>query len=60
METVEEEAKPEEPAEEPCGAEQNRGRADAADNTGGRDRRKGVTEKWEDYKATGESPNHQK
>ena len=41
METVEEGAKPEEPAEETCGAEQNRGRADAADNTGGQRQEKG-------------------
>ena len=41
METVKEEAKPEEPTEEPCGAEQNRVRAEAADNTGGHRQEKG-------------------
>ena len=40
-ETVEEGAKPDEPAEEPGGAEQTKGRADAADNTGGQRQEKG-------------------
>ena len=34
--------------------------AEAADNTGDRDRRKGATEKFEDPKATMESPHHRR
>ena len=60
METVEEEAKPEYPAAEPGGAKQNKGRADAADNTGGSDRRKRCNREAENPKATVESQNHQR